>query len=305
MQICNKTVAMSLRAGGVTALDNAIMLWQQIAAVALNFFCCALFKQSDTWKMNKFTWPQIQRLIFPSVLFVFMLLCSLKALKTVHVATVVVARNACTFVVAFAEYLVFGSEISGQTTLALIVMLMGSIIYGFNDLNFEPVGYTWIFWNSLIFSTNQIYEKWAMGKSHDQTALGVSTIKNTLSTFWLVILMFCNNDFVNIGPSLTKMQNMSPWISLLIMLSGGGCCALSICYMMLYKLDSSTAITVAGNFSKVISIIVASLLFHSALGVLQSMGLAVSIGGSFWYTIEKKKEMDTFREQQEDKLKGA
>ena len=71
------------------------------------------------------------------------------------------------------------------------------------------------------------------------------------------------------------------------------------------KLDSSTAITVAGNFSKVISIIAASLLFHSALGVLQSIGLAVSIGGSFWYTVEKKREMNAWREQQKDKLKGA
>ncbi len=87
----------------------------------------------------------------------------MKALKTVHVATVVVARNACTFAVAFAEYLVFGSSISSQTMMALFVMLLGSVIYGFNDLNFEPVGYTWIFWNSVMFSTNQIYEKWAMG----------------------------------------------------------------------------------------------------------------------------------------------
>eukprot|EP00400_MALV-I_sp_L67-5_P001221 gene1221-741_t len=305
MQLCNKSVAMSLRARGVTSLDNAIMLWQQIAAVSLNFFMCKAFKNSPTWQMKPFTGAQIKRLILPSVLFVVMLLCSLKALKTVHVATVVVARNACTFVVAFAEYLVFGSAISRQTMFALVVMLLGSVIYGFNDLHFDPVGYTWIFWNSLMFSTNQIYEKWAMGKSKDQTALGVSTIKNTLSTFWLVILMAYQKEFFEIVPALENLSQLSPWTSFLIVLTGGGCCALSICYMMLYKLDSSTAITVAGNFSKVLSIIGASVLFHSALGFLQSVGLAVSIGGSFWYTLEKKKEMDLRQKHQKLKEKGA
>merc|ERR1711977_284713 len=119
------------------------------------------------------------RLVLPTVSFVFMLICSLKALKTVHVATVVVARNLCTVAVCAGEALVFKRYTSRSAVLGLFVIVLGSIVYGFYDLTFDFTGYCWQAANSMFFICSQLYEKWAMGASStEQTPLGVSTIKN-------------------------------------------------------------------------------------------------------------------------------
>merc|ERR1712232_574234 len=125
---------------------------------------------------------------------VLMLICSLKALKTVHGATVVVARNLCTVFVCAGEALVFQRYTKRSAVISLFVILAGSVVYGFYDLNYEFKGYMWQTANSVLWIFAQLYEKWAMGKSTDQTALGISTIKNSLSLPVLGCIMVLAGD---------------------------------------------------------------------------------------------------------------
>lgn len=256
------------------------MIWQQVAAVGLNFVGISAIG-GEVWAIKPITQAQVLRLVLPSTNFVLMLVCSLKALKTVHVATVVVARNLCTVLVCAGEALIFKRYTSWSAVVGLFVILAGSILYGFSDLTFEPVGYAWQAANSILFVIGQLYEKWAMGKSTDQTPLGVSTIKNSLSIPVLCCLMVVNGDWVFEGVDLLPTRT---WI--FILLSGVGCCALSITYMMLYKISSATAIAVGGNFNKAVSIVLSSFLFNSSLGSLQTAGLGVSFLGSMYYSRE-------------------
>merc|ERR1712157_644310 len=110
-------------------------------------------------------------------------------------------------------------------------------MYAFSDLTFEYYGYLWQAANSLLFVKAQLYEKWTMTQITDQTPLGVSTIKNSLSLPVLGAMMIANGDW-----RLTGIWTIPRWTWLLIACSGAGCCALSIVYMMLYKKASATAI---------------------------------------------------------------
>jgi len=280
MQLLNKVVAVSFRQNNVRSLDNLLMIWQQIAAVGLNFVGISVIG-GEVWAMKPITKAQVLRLVLPSTNFVLMLVCSLKALKTVHVATVVVARNLCTVFVCAGEALVFQRYTSPSAVLGLFVILAGSVLYGFSDLTFEPVGYAWQAANSILFIISQLYEKWAMGKSTDQTALGVSTIKNSLSIPVLCCLMVINGDWHFEGVDMLPTRT---WI--FILLSGVGCCGLSITYMMLYKISSATAIAVGGNFNKAVSIVLSAFLFNSSLGFLQTAGLGICFLGSLHYSLE-------------------
>lgn len=359
MQLLNKAIAEAFRERGVIALDNLLMVWQQVAAIVLNFICMH-FIGGPTWSMNRITWVQVRRLAVPSVNFVLMLICSLKALKTVHVATVVVARNVCTVFVCAGEAMLFQKYTSRRSLLTLLVIILGSIVYGKGDLAFEPEGYFWQGLNSVLFVVGQLYEKWAMGRSaKDQTPLGISTIKNSVSLPVLFVIMAVQGDFRSFMGSYKSLDGvlspgndidvstMSPneaklhcgtlascawftykgaaddassttiwfknayasfesndgwttfqkqalsqifslpthiWVCIIV--SGAGTCALSICYMTLYKISSATAITVGGNFNKAISIIAASYLFRQGMGLLQVCGLCVCILGSLWFSME-------------------
>jgi uncharacterized membrane protein len=279
MQLLNKAIAVSFKETGVLAMDNMLMAWQQFAAIGLNFFCIS-FIGGDIWAIRPVTKIQVKRLMLPTIVFVLMLLCSLKALKSVHVATVVVARNLCTVVVCAGEALFFNRVTSSKAVFSLFVILAGSVVYGFSDLTFELHGYLWQAANSILFCTAQLYEKWAMDKSTDQTPLGMSTIKNSLSLPVLGGLMVVNGDW-----RFTGVSAIPRWTWFLIAISGVGCCALSIVYMMLYSKASATSIAVGGNFNKAVSIILAAYLFHSPLGLFQTVGLSICLLGSLQYSL--------------------
>jgi len=279
MQLLNKAIAVSFKDAGVHSMDNLLMVWQQFAAIALNFVCITLIG-GEVWAIKKVTRAQVARIAIPTVIFVLMLVCSLKALKTVHVATVVVARNLCTVAICAGEALVFKRYTAPRAVVGLIVIVIGSIVYGFTDLNFELHGYCWQALNSLLFICAQLSEKWTMAKSTDQTPLGMSTIKNSLSLPVLGCMMVVNGDW-----HLAGADKIPGWTWVLIIASGIGCCCLSIVYMMLYKLATATSIAVGGNFNKVVSIILAAYLFSQPLGLIQSAGLVISLLGSLDYSM--------------------
>lgn len=281
MQLLNKAIAVTFRETGVTSLDNLVMVFQQASAICLNILGVAAIG-GEVFEIRPITRAQISRLALPSVNFVLMMVCSLKALKTVHVATVVVARNACTVFVCAGEALVFGKCASWTVIASLFVILAGAFAYGATDITFDATGYAWQTANSVLFVVGQLYEKWAMGKSsQDQTPMGVSTLKNAWSLPVLACLMIAHGDYRLSGVHLIPNRT---WF--LILLSGGSCCALSIAYMTLYKISSATAITVGGNFNKAVSIVIASYLFDAPFGRLQSLGLCVCFLGSLSYSLE-------------------
>lgn len=263
------------------------MVFQQCSAIGLNFVCIT-FIGGEVWAIKPIARAQVKRLMFPTCIFVCMLICSLKALKTVHVATVVVARNLCTVLICLGESMFFGKSTARSAVFGLFVIVLGSVVYGFTDLTFEPVGYFWQACNSVMFISAQLIEKWAMTQSKaDQTPLGMSTIKNSLSLPVLGCMMAFNGDWNFAGvdqiPRLT-------WF--FILLTGIGCCCLSIVYMMLYKLASATAIAVGGNFNKVVSIILAAYLFNQSMGIMQVVGLGISLLGSLHYSLETSRPRD-------------
>merc|ERR1719453_2181560 len=102
-----------------------------------------------------------------------------------------------------------------------------------------------------------------MTSSNDQTPLGMSTIKNSLSLPVLFCLMAVNGEW-----SFSGVHLIPRWTWLLIVLSGVGCCSQSIVYMMLYKLASATAIAVGGNVNKIVSIILAAYIFRQPMGLV-------------------------------------
>jgi len=241
-------------------------------------------------RLQPFKAQQVKRLFLPSVNFVLMLMCSLRALRYVHIATVVVARNVATCFVAAAEWVVFGKRIGAGAGAALLVTIVGSVVYAYHDLMFHPLGYFWQGLNTVLFVVGQIYEKWAMTKTHDQTPLGVSVIKNSWSLPISVGIMLSTlgNAETNAPAIATAIEDVkqSPLCAALIVLSGIGCFCMSVCYMTLYSISSATSITVAANVNKVVTIVAAQLVFTDALGSHQLYGLAICLAGSVWYSAE-------------------
>merc|ERR1719265_1464308 len=59
---------------------------------------------------------------------------------------------------------------------------------------------------------------------------------------------------------------------------------LNLCYTNLSKFASATAISLTGNFNKVLSILVGAAIFHNPLSLLQAFGLSVCIAATWCFS---------------------
>mmetsp|Transcript_70860 Transcript_70860/g.169665 ORF Transcript_70860/g.169665 Transcript_70860/m.169665 type:complete len:159 (+) Transcript_70860:84-560(+) len=126
MTIGNKVVMKEFRA------PYTLLGFQQVVAVSVYVALHFAIGQHDVksmWHIKPVTLPQVRRLLIIGVNFTFILATSLKALPLVTVATVVVFRNLCTCVVALIEHLVMGESFSWQCWAALLVTVVGSLVY--------------------------------------------------------------------------------------------------------------------------------------------------------------------------------
>jgi drug/metabolite transporter (DMT)-like permease len=201
---------------------------------------------------------------------------------------------------AIGDYLVFKKVFSTNLKLALALAGLGSCIYVYFDLDFsasanqdnQMLGYFWVAINTVLFVIGQLWEKYAMTKSSDQTALGISTIKNILS-LPVFLAISCTQIAYNVvyngeQVSVPRLNQLSVNAWFVIFLTGVGCFFISIVYMTLYKISNATSITVGGNFNKIVSIVAAALIFSGKQLKFEAiLGLLVSICGSVWYSLEE------------------
>eukprot|EP00928_Gymnodinium_smaydae_P080316 TRINITY_DN64036_c0_g1_i1.p1 TRINITY_DN64036_c0_g1~~TRINITY_DN64036_c0_g1_i1.p1 ORF type:complete len:321 (+),score=60.30 TRINITY_DN64036_c0_g1_i1:122-1084(+) len=287
--------AFCVNSAGMTIINKIVMNevgvpymvlgFQQCVAISVYFslhFLVGRKDASSVWHIKPFTFVQVRRLLVVGANFAFILATSLMALPLVTVATVVVFRNVCTCVIAILERSLFGKNFTLNSWFAIFVTLVGSIIYAGTDINYDPAGYFWQVANSIFFSFGQLYEKWNMTRTTDQTATGVATIKACLSLFVVAVMV----------PSMGELEHfrnlkvLSPVTVALLFTSSVGAIGMGVIYMTLYQIASATATTVAGNFNKVVSIVVGALVFSSRLSTLQCVGLFVSSLGSLWWSLE-------------------
>ena len=272
MTVGNKLVMRSLRT------PYCVLLLQTLASVGMN---CVLSWQgpSSPFHIRPFTLLQAKRLAVVSLNFTVMLGSSLKALPLVAVSTIVVARNLCTVLVAAGEFAFLGQRFTSHQLIALVVTLVGSIVYAFNDITFSAEGYFWQGVNSACFVFGQLYEKWNITKT-EQTPSGVAQMKSMLSIPIIAMLIMAFDEAQNVH--FWAEQPSSVWAVLALTCIGG--CGMGVIYMSLYSISSATSVSVGGNANKVVSIVVASYMFNTQLGFNQVIGLSVCLVGSIWYS---------------------
>lgn len=257
-----------------------LLLWQNSATVVLTY----LLATTNVFQFKRMTKDQFLVYTVPAITFTFMLATSLKALPLIAVATVVVFRNISTVIVSIGELIFFKKKLSRNGNIGLGIMLCGAMIYAHEDVSFNPEGYFWISLNTVIFSFQQLYEKYAVSNM-DQTSAGISVIKNLISLPVLVIVAFVMGDFN--ASTMAELSSSSTLFHLLWTFTGALGCGLSLSYMSLYKISPATSITVGGNVNKLLSIIVGYLVFHKSLSYSQGFGVLVCMGGALFFSLKK------------------
>ncbi|CAB9523308.1 Solute carrier family 35 (UDP-glucuronic acid UDP-N-acetylgalactosamine dual transporter), member D1 [Seminavis robusta] len=240
-------------------------------------------------EMKPFAMKQWQIFGVCSFFLAMQILTSLKALPYVAIATLVAFRNTCTVAIAVIDYFFFGNKFSQAQIASLAVTTVGMILYALQDVNFNLVGYMWLFGNSLatIFNTfwNKIYITHYTKELKIQTSYGVSFIQQIETLPIVGFLAIVNKE----GESFGEMGPLTGWAKAAIFATCLGGVLIGIAYPKCFSLVSGTSVVVASTANKAVSILIGMWLFGTRLSFMQVFGLLVCIGGSLWYAVEGKR----------------
>jgi drug/metabolite transporter (DMT)-like permease len=263
---------------------NALLVLQNGVTVLLlllgSYFHSTMFQS-----MPKIT-IQIIKSWFPLVLlFVLMLLSSLQALRFVSATTLIVMRNLSTLFVAFFERLVLNEEIKPMTWFALIMILIGAIIYGARDMTFNMTGYVYLFLNIAGTSSYQIYVKKLIAQSKELGPFGMSYINNMLSLPVFILFSAYGDEL----PHYTSMFSRGTYATAVIILSALLGFSLSTSAFMMNKMISATSMMVANNVNKFAVIILSELFVERTLDDVSAFGTLIVMFFGWFYSKTKSK----------------
>lgn len=268
---------------------NCMIFFQNSCAI-INLL---IGEKVGVFKFKPMNMSQFLQNAVPSLFLSLQIMASLKALPYVAIATTVVFRNLATCSVAIAEKIVLGKTF-GQTQMhGLYIIVLGGMIYAYQDITFDAYGYFWLTFNCLIYTASSIYTK-KIVVGIDQTSEGKSLQIQTGSLPFILMYAILFNELPN---GLTGVFDMSVLPTMVFLFLGFMGTLIALSYMNLYTYVSATSVAVASNVNKVISIFLAWFVFRKILSVMQIFGLIISISGGLYYALEtgklKRKEKDT------------
>merc|ERR1711865_389410 len=202
-----------------------------------------------------------------------------KALQYSNVETFIVFRASVPIILAGLEYKFLGRELPGsRSTICLLGLLVGTLLYTFTDSSFEIHGYKWIAIWYCFFTLDQAYLKHVV-ETVPMTAFGGVYYQNTLGSVGLLAISFAAGELeTSLAPSTWGMNVWLPLLSSCVLGMG-----LSAFAYRLRKMTSATVFAILGNVCKVATVILNWLIWDKHCSPTGLMGLTLCLVCAYFY----------------------
>ena len=200
-----------------------------------------------------------------------------RTLQYLTVAMFTVFKNLTIIVIALGEERLFASKITGLMWLSFGMMVMGSVVGGFNDLSFNAKGYFWMALNSASNAAYLLYMKSAI------KAIGFSDFdsvfyNNVLSLPILLVLSLIFEDWPGFLHKLVHVNGTGANLKMALgfVLSGFAGFFISFTTAWCLRVAPSTTYSMVGALNK-LPIALSGLIFFPEERNAVNMGYVVSI----------------------------
>ena len=210
------------------------------------------------------------------------------ALQHLPVAAITVIRALAIPLVAWCELIMLDTRLSAAHHACIWLVICGAALYAHDDLASDGrhtslVGYFWACVNLLTYTANSLLDRLMMTSSN-QTATGLSLFTQGFSLPVTVAQGYMLHG-LTLRSTLHMVQSLD-WQSVAALLvTGVGAGILGNAYAQCYKRASATAVTVAGNVNKALSVVVSFFVFGTEVSQKQAAGILCCLGGAFGYSL--------------------
>jgi len=229
-----------------------------------------------------------------NILFVLMLLTGFYSLNLLSVPMATIFKNSTNVLVTAGDFFFYGQTVSRGILFSLALMLLGAVLAGQSDLEFNPAGYTWATLNCVITAAYVLYMPRAI-KDSNLNAFGRVYYNNLLS-LPLVILL----DLAVVGDIPRALSaGMKPDddeiaddIGFVIAVIFSGCIGffLSLSSFQCVQSTSPTTYSMIGSVNKVPLAIVGVIIFNTRINSQGGIFIALSLASGIMYAYAKSQE---------------
>lgn len=267
---------------GEHRLDLAVVLILQNTATFVLIWLLAFIAPGIVRALRVESWDVIFKQFVPlTSLFCMMLITSLKAFQSASIAAVVVERNLMSLVVAMMEYVFLKKSLNQMAILSLLGIMAGAIIFGVYDVEFDKLGYGWLFANIAASATFQILNK-KLVHGVDLSSFGFSYFNNLISVAMLMVYAVPSGALVQASSDMQYVNMVALVLSCFL---GFG---LSVSAFALSKEVSATTMMVVNNSNKFLLVMGIELLnLGKPIGVNGWLGCVLAITFAMLYTRAK------------------
>ena len=173
--------------------------------------------------------------------------------------------------------------------MALMMMIVGATIYGFNDLHFDGVGYMWATFNLFCNTCAGLFGKHlSMDLKAEQSGLGLACYQNIVSMpmfIFVGILTGESGRWAELG-SHSEAVPYKVWVAGLV--SCLACVTMGVSTFELQRLVAQATVAVANVSYKLVTLIVGAVVYGNNVGLLGLLGLVIAQASAILYVYEKQ-----------------
>jgi GDP-mannose transporter len=215
------------------------------------------------------------RIWLPCVaLFVGTIMFSACALSLINIPTFSVFRNSSSLLVAALEYFLLGKGISRIQGVFLVLLLVASLIYGWNDILFSFSGYCFAILHVVCIALYSVTVKRL--NVEFSSSLEMSIYNNAGSLPILFVIAVCQYHSSSSAILIQSQACTVASIPVAFLISWSG--------LISQRMFSATSWMTLNNFNKLPMLLSSYILFKDSYSLGQSVGLVVSVAASAGYS---------------------
>lgn len=217
-----------------------------------------------------------------NLLFIGMLVTGFLSLVYVSVPMVTVFKNLTNLITVSGDVYFFGESVSYLTIASVVLMTLGAVLAGANDLEFHALGYFWMVLNCLCTAGYVLYMRFA-STNIKLPRFGMVYYNNLLSAALLLPACLANGEMGSLFDQSIMTREFIFW----------NCVAgflgfyLNFASLWCVSVTSATTYAVVGALNKVPITILGFLLFHAKMTHQGIMYVAVASFGGLMFGYAK------------------
>lgn len=255
----------------------AVLYWQTLVTV-LGLLLLRHFK------VISFAFPpmnEVKRWVPLNIIFCIMLLSNTYALWYISVPMITVIKSFSTVLIGLGDALFFGQPASTGVYASMVIMVVSSVVAGFNDLSFNLYGYICAGINCLAAVAYALYMRFAL-KSSGVKEFAAVFLNNALGLItFLPFLLFSGE----IPSTITYLREELSSGFVAVMLINGFCgAAISVASWHCVSATSPTTYSMVGALNKIPLMFIGWAIFGAPMTKLGVASVCIGLCGSILYT---------------------